>query len=160
MSASPRFPHRRGGPQPADANRTRYHQNIEVGQSRSESGGLSTLRSRRCEHFVHRLAGLVVAVLWLAAPLSAQAWAEARWEDSPRHLEWVTVKQGDREVRRFLVYPDAAEKSTAVVVIHEIFGLTDWVGGLADQLAEAGKRYKLWADGRRTTPRPGWELRS
>jgi len=29
-------------------------------------------------------------------------------------------------------------KATAVVVIHEIFGLTDWVRGFADQLAEAG----------------------
>jgi carboxymethylenebutenolidase len=30
------------------------------------------------------------------------------------------------------------EKSSAVVVIHEIFGLTDWVRGVADELAEAG----------------------
>jgi carboxymethylenebutenolidase len=68
----------------------------------------------------------------------AQDWAKARLEESPRHLEWVTVKQGDREVRCFLAYPEVAEKATAVVVIHEIFGLTDWVRGVADQLAEAG----------------------
>jgi carboxymethylenebutenolidase len=76
----------------------------------------------------------------LAAGLaaSAQDWARERLEKSPRHLEWVTVKQGDREVKCFLAFPEVKEKATAVVVIHEIFGLTDWVRGVADQLAEAG----------------------
>jgi carboxymethylenebutenolidase len=72
----------------------------------------------------------------LAAP--AQDWARARLEQSPRHLEWFTVKHGDREVRAFLAFPEVKDKATAVVVIHEIFGLTDWVRGVADQLAEAG----------------------
>src|SRR5262249_34892946 len=52
--------------------------------------------------------------------------------------EWVKVKHGDREVAAFVVYPEVKEKASAVVVIHEIFGLTDWVRGVADQLAEAG----------------------
>jgi carboxymethylenebutenolidase len=30
------------------------------------------------------------------------------------------------------------DKATAVIVIHEIFGLTDWVRGVADQLAAEG----------------------
>lgn len=34
--------------------------------------------------------------------------------------------------------PEVKNKATAVVVIHEIFGLTEWVEGVADQLAEAG----------------------
>src|SRR5262249_38161819 len=38
----------------------------------------------------------------------------------------------------FIVFPEVKDKATAVVVIHEIFGLTDWVRGVADQLAEAG----------------------
>src|SRR5262249_6866378 len=37
-----------------------------------------------------------------------------------------------------IVYPEVKDKATAVVVIHEIFGLTDWVRSVADQLAEAG----------------------
>jgi carboxymethylenebutenolidase len=41
-------------------------------------------------------------------------------------------------VNSFLAFPETKEKATAVVVIHEIFGLTDWVRGVADQLAEAG----------------------
>jgi carboxymethylenebutenolidase len=53
-------------------------------------------------------------------------------------MEWVTVKHGDREVKCFIAFPEVKQKATAVVVIHEIFGLTDWVRGVADQLAEAG----------------------
>ena len=72
----------------------------------------------------------------LTAP--AQDWAKERLEKSPRHLEWVKVKQGDRTLNCFIAFPEVKEKATAVVVIHEIFGLTDWVRGVADQLAEAG----------------------
>jgi carboxymethylenebutenolidase len=50
----------------------------------------------------------------------------------------VTVKHGDREVKSFIAYPEVKDKATAVVVIHEIFGLSDWVRGVTDQLAEAG----------------------
>lgn len=64
--------------------------------------------------------------------------AATRLEDSPRHLEWVEVKNGDRVVKCFIGYPEVKEKATAVIVIHEIFGLTDWVRGVVDQLAEAG----------------------
>jgi carboxymethylenebutenolidase len=69
---------------------------------------------------------------------SAQDWAKSRLEKSPRHLEWVKVKQGNREVNCFIAFPEVKEKATAVIVIHEIFGLTDWARGVADQLAEAG----------------------
>ena len=67
-----------------------------------------------------------------------QDWAKARVDKSPRHQEWVEVKYGNRVVKSFLVFPEVKGKATAVVVIHEIFGLTDWVRGFADQLAEAG----------------------
>src|SRR5437879_4080188 len=80
----------------------------------------------------------VVAGLLAAVTAQAQDWAKARLEKSPRHLEWVKVKHGDREVNCFIAYPEVKEKATAVVVIHEIFGLTDWVRGVTDQLAEAG----------------------
>jgi len=82
------------------------------------------------------LASLLLTLL--AASASAQDWARERLENSPRHLEWVTVKHGDRQVQCFIAYPEVEAKATAVVVIHEIFGLTDWVRGVADQLAEAG----------------------
>jgi carboxymethylenebutenolidase len=80
----------------------------------------------------------VIAAISMANAVSAQDWAKARLEKSPRHLEWVKVKQGKREVNCFVAYPEVKDKATAVIVIHEIFGLTDWVRGVADQLAEAG----------------------
>lgn len=80
----------------------------------------------------------VAACLAAVASAQAQEWAKSRLDKSPRHMEWVKVKQGDREVSSFIVYPEVKEKAVAVVVIHEIFGLTDWVRGVADQLAEAG----------------------
>jgi carboxymethylenebutenolidase len=70
--------------------------------------------------------------------VAAQDWAKARLEKSPRYQEWVKVKHGNRMVNSFIVFPEVKEKATAVVVIHEIFGLTDWVRSVADQLAEAG----------------------
>ncbi len=81
---------------------------------------------------------LSIAALLAAADVPAQDWAKARLEKSPRHLEWVKVKQGKRDVNSFLAFPEVKDKAPAVVVIHEIFGLTDWVRGVADQLAEAG----------------------
>ena len=67
-----------------------------------------------------------------------QDWARARLAKSPRHQEWVEVKYGNRTVKSFVVYPEVKSKATAVVVIHEIFGMSDWVQALTDELAEAG----------------------
>lgn len=68
----------------------------------------------------------------------SQEWARQRLAKSPRHSEWVKVKNGTREVNSFVVYPEVKNKATAVIVIHEIFGMSDWVQSLTDQLAEAG----------------------
>jgi carboxymethylenebutenolidase len=65
-------------------------------------------------------------------------WAKERLEKSPRHGEWVKVNHDNREVNCFITYPEVKDKAPAVIVIHEIFGLTDWVRGVTDQLAEAG----------------------
>jgi carboxymethylenebutenolidase len=77
-------------------------------------------------------------VLGLAAGVPAQDPVKQRLEKSPRHHEWVDVKHGSRTVKCFVVFPEVKGKATAVVVIHENKGLTDWVRGVADQLAEAG----------------------
>ena len=67
-----------------------------------------------------------------------QDWAKAKLAKSPRHKEWVKVKNGAREINSFIVYPEVNKKATAVVVIHEIFGMSDWVQQITDELAEAG----------------------
>lgn len=73
-----------------------------------------------------------------ADAVETQEWAKQRLAKSSRHQEWVKVKNGTREVSAFVVYPEVKTKATAVVVIHEIFGMSDWVQSLTDQLAEAG----------------------
>ena len=73
-----------------------------------------------------------------ANPEIIQDWAKDQLAKSPRHREWVKVKNGNREVNSFIVYPEVKAKATAVVVIHEIFGMSDWVQQLTDELAEAG----------------------
>ena len=82
---------------------------------------------------------LVLSVLFLSQSAFAQDWAKQRLAASPRHREWVKVKSaGDRMVSAFVIYPEVKKKAPAVVVIHEIFGMTDWVQLLADELAENG----------------------
>src|SRR6266487_2914402 len=82
---------------------------------------------------------LISLLILCAAPLaSAQEWAKAALEKSPRHREWVTVKHDNRAVETFVVYPESKSKTPVVLIIHEIFGMTDWVQDLADQVAAAG----------------------
>lgn len=73
-----------------------------------------------------------------ADAVETQEWAKQRLAKSSRHQEWVKIKYGNREVNSFIVYPEVKTKATAVVVIHEIFGMSDWIQSLTDQLAEAG----------------------
>jgi carboxymethylenebutenolidase len=81
---------------------------------------------------------LALIFLGMVSTARAQDWAKATLEKSPRHGEWVQIKNGDRTVQAFIVYPESKKKAPAVVVIHEIFGMTDWVRTVADKLAENG----------------------
>ena len=85
-----------------------------------------------------RLLAVAIALLAYAVPSLAQDWAKATLEKSPRHQEWVEIKHDNRVVHAFIVYPETKKKAPAVVVIHEIFGLTDWVRTVADKLAANG----------------------
>src|SRR3954447_24313816 len=82
-------------------------------------------------------AALAAAVVFVAAA-PAQDWAKAKLDKSSRHGEWVKVKHGNREVNSWVVYPEVKDKATSVLVIHEIFGLSDWARNVADEFAEAG----------------------
>src|SRR6266702_4788684 len=82
---------------------------------------------------------LIALLILSAAPfVSAQDWAKATLEKSPRHREWVTLKHDNRSVETFVVYPESKGKTPVVLIIHEIFGMSDWVQDLADQVAAAG----------------------
>jgi carboxymethylenebutenolidase len=84
---------------------------------------------------------LVAAAMLLslaAAPSHAQDWAKTRLDASPRHHEYVSLKHGDRTVQAFVVYPEVKTKAPVVILIHEIFGLSDWAKEMADELAAQG----------------------
>ncbi|HEU4415884.1 MAG TPA: dienelactone hydrolase family protein [Candidatus Angelobacter sp.] len=83
---------------------------------------------------------LAIALLFLFCVSMgfSQDWAKANLEKSPRHQEWVTLKHDNRSLQAFIVYPQVKSKAPVVVVIHEIFGLTDWARSVADQLAAQG----------------------
>ena len=98
--------------------------------------GSGMIHSKPGDLMKHLLFAVIFA--FLAQTLSAQDWAKARLEKSSRHGEWVEFKSGERTLKAFVVYPERKEKAPVVIVIHEIFGLTDWVRGVCDQLAEAG----------------------
>ena len=70
----------------------------------------------------------------------SESQAKAALDKSPRHGEWVDVKlpSGGAPVRTWVVYPERKDKAGVVVLIHEIYGLSDWMRGVADQLAKEG----------------------
>src|SRR5450432_4935785 len=82
--------------------------------------------------------GILLGVQTAAAQEWSQPWARERITKSPRHSEWVTIKHDGRNVETLIVYPESKEKRPVVLIIHEIFGLSDWAQELADEVAAAG----------------------
>lgn len=90
-------------------------------------------------------------VLWEGAsaqtipiPADAEAALDAL-NSSPRHGEWIDIGEGRSAtnrwgdtIRSWIVYPERATRAPVVIVIHEIFGLTDWIRAVADQFAAEG----------------------
>ena len=75
----------------------------------------------------------LLSVALLAPALHAQDWAKQRLEKSPRHREWVKVQHDGRSVDAYIAYPEVSRKAPVVLVIHEIFGLSDWAQLAADE---------------------------
>jgi carboxymethylenebutenolidase len=76
--------------------------------------------------------------LTLPLAIHAQDWAKTRLESSPRHREYVTLHHDARAVQALVVYPEVKDKVPVVVMIHEIFGQSDWAREMADEVAAEG----------------------
>jgi carboxymethylenebutenolidase len=87
---------------------------------------------------VSHLLALLLLFPIATSPLHAQDWAKTRLDASPRHHEYVALKHGDRTVQAFVVYPEVKTKAPVIILIHEIFGLSDWAKEMADELAGQG----------------------
>jgi carboxymethylenebutenolidase len=110
------------------------------------------MRQGTCEYLIVearllRMTRLISPAFKLAATLllslaavssPAQDWAKARLDASPRHHEYVTLKHDNRSLQAFVVYPEVKNKASVIVLIHEIFGLSDWAKEMADELAGQG----------------------
>jgi len=108
----------------------------------------------RARPFVYALWSAVFALLSAAAQSAAQTpppsrdaslppsedQAKAALEKSPRHGEYADVKMdsGGVPIRTWISYPERKDNAGVVIVIQEVFGLTDWIRGVADQLAKEG----------------------
>ena len=113
------------------------------------AGGMAT--GGTDEHLAHMSAADMAAPMAgartgqdnAALPASNNAAAE-RVKNSPRHGEWVKIayEPGSSDsLMAWVVYPfskNAKQKAPVVVVVHEIFGLSTWVRGVADQVAADG----------------------
>jgi carboxymethylenebutenolidase len=85
-------------------------------------------------------AAVAAAALMVGA---AGAWAlkrppAQRLDPVTTHGEWVKYPRGTDSIRAYVAYPERKTKAPAVIVIHEIFGLTDWEPTVADRLAKEG----------------------
>src|SRR5205085_3174513 len=82
-----------------------------------------------------------LALIFIGQSLPAEEvkdFGRDRLNSSPRHADWVDIKSGDRTIKAFVVYPERKDKAPVVLVVSEIFGLTDWLRSLCDELAENG----------------------
>ncbi len=73
------------------------------------------------------------------APGDKYSEVKKQLDASPRHVDWVDIKASSgAPIKSFVVYPERKDKAPVVIVVQEIFGLTDWIRGVADQLAKEG----------------------
>lgn len=89
--------------------------------------------------WVGALSCALLAMGAYALPPGAEG-AKAAVDGSPRHGEFVyqDLADGQTKLRMWVSYPEVAEKAPVVIVIHEIFGFTDWVQSVADAFAAEG----------------------
>jgi dienelactone hydrolase len=90
-------------------------------------------------HALEDLAGppLQAAPSNLKLPADAEG-AKARVDSSPRKGEFVKIPINGKPIVNWVVYPQGSGKAPVVLVIQEVFGLSDWIRGVADQLAAEG----------------------
>ncbi len=109
------------------------------GASLAPAQTMPTPKDLHADH-AHAMTQMAQAAPHDAALPADEAGAKEAVAKTPRHAEYVDVKVEGRAtpVKTFVVYPERKDKAPVIVVIHEIFGLSDWIKGVADQLAKEG----------------------
>jgi carboxymethylenebutenolidase len=89
-------------------------------------------------HLRTTLLAALLSLAFVSVAAHAQDWAKARLDASPRHHEYVALHHDSRTVQALVVYPEVKGKAPVVVMIHEIFGFSDWAKEMADEVAAEG----------------------
>jgi carboxymethylenebutenolidase len=78
--------------------------------------------------------------VWIgaAAILAVAIFLLVRFEEAPHHRQYVTLKRGSRAIQALVVLPKSKNKAPVVILVHEIYGLSDRAKGMADELADQG----------------------
>ena len=102
--------------------------------------GSASLYAQEHDHAGHEMATSAVTQQVNPNLPPGEEGAKAALESSPRHSEFVDVPlEGSKvPIRTWVVYPERKEKAPVVIVIHEIFGLSDWLRAVADFFAKEG----------------------
>src|SRR2546426_3255814 len=72
--------------------------------------------------------------------VAASAVMGAAFERRDVHAEYVKYLSGKDTITGYLAYPERKDPAPAVVVIHEIFGMSDFVRQTTEQLARSEER--------------------
>ena len=73
-----------------------------------------------------------------SSALAQDEWAKEKLNKSSRHGEYVEIRAGGRNLQAFVAYPEVAHKATTVLVVYEIFGMSNWAKLAVDEFAAAG----------------------
>ncbi|MCA0374325.1 MAG: dienelactone hydrolase family protein [Gemmatimonadetes bacterium] len=122
----------------------------EPAATASSAPGATTRGPSADDHMAHMAAADLAAPVPggvfrqdLSIPASNNG-APERLKASNRHSEWVKIASAPGatdSIMAWVVYPyskTSTQKAPVVVVVHEIFGLSTWVRGVADQAAADG----------------------
>ena len=80
----------------------------------------------------------VATIVGAAAAWMARGRGPDRHDPVTTHGEWVKIARGTDSIRAYIAYPERKTTAPAVIVIHEIFGLTEWEPTVVDRLAKEG----------------------
>ncbi|MFC8520753.1 dienelactone hydrolase family protein [Streptomyces sp. NPDC057257] len=69
---------------------------------------------------------------------ASQAFATEKLAASPRSSRWVSLRFHGQTMRAWVDYPVGKKNAPAVLVLHEVFGLTDSTRNTADEIAAMG----------------------
>jgi carboxymethylenebutenolidase len=60
------------------------------------------------------------------------------WREARHHRTSVTITHNGRTIQALVDLPRVKNKTLVVILVHEIYGLSDWAKGMADELAYKG----------------------